>query len=218
MSARDDILARLRQARDAGALPPLPPRTSLPVTRLEDVHPATLQARFVAEVERVRGNVHAAADDEAARATLVALIRACGARRVAAWDDIGLSGWWPAVAALGAVRVGDGRSEAATAEVGVTGCDALIAATGTVALEAGPGRSRLASLMPPVHIVVGRERQLAPRLEDYFAAHREAGHLAFRRGSAVTLVTGPSRTADIEMQIVYGAHGPLQFHVILIAT
>lgn len=218
MSARDAILNRLRKTVANGPPVGLPaPAARVPVTRVDDISRPALRARFAVELERVRGRIHAAATDVEARSALEGILRGCGAARVAAWDDIPLTGWAETCAAAGVTPVGNDRAEAATADVGLTGCDAVIAATGTLALEGGPGRSRLASLLPPVHIVIARERQLVPRLEDYLERKRADGNAAYRRGSAVTLITGPSRTADIEMQIVYGAHGPLELHVILIA-
>lgn len=218
MSARDAILNRLRKTVSTGApvaLPDAAPR--MPVTRVDDVSRPALRSRFAAELERVRGRLHLAADEAEARAALADILRGCAATRIAAWDDVPLTGWADTCAALGAARVGDDRAEAATADLGLTGCDAVIAATGTLALEGGPGRSRLASLLPAIHVVIAREGQLVPRLEDYLAQKRAEGNAVYRRASAVTLITGPSRTADIEMQIVYGAHGPLELHVILIA-
>ncbi|MEO6060804.1 MAG: lactate utilization protein [Thermoflexales bacterium] len=218
MSARDAILNRLRKTVANGppvALPTAAPR--VPVTRIDDASGPALRARFAAELERVRGRLHPAANEAEARSALAAILRGCAAKRIAAWDDVPLTGWADTCAALGVSRVGDDRAEAATADIGLTGCDAVIAATGTLALEGGPGRSRLASLLPAVHVVIARERQLVPRLEDYLDQKRVEGNAVYRRGSALTLVTGPSRTADIEMQIVYGAHGPLELHVILIA-
>jgi L-lactate dehydrogenase complex protein LldG len=218
VSARDAILNRLRKTVSAGPPVRLPEAAArVPVTRVDDGTLPALRARFIAELERVRGSVHAAANEAEAREALAGILRDCGAKRIAAWDDIPLTGWREACAAAGAGVVGGDRREAAAADLGLTGCDAVIAATGTLALEGGPGRSRLASLLPPIHVVIARERQLVPRLEDYLEQQRAAGNGAYRRGSAVTLITGPSRTADIEMQIVYGAHGPLELRVILIA-
>ena len=218
MSARDAILNRLRKTVASGPPVTLPAAASrVPVTRVDDTARPALRARFAAELERVRGQLHAAANESEARGALAEILRGCDAKRIAVWDDVPLTGWADTCAALGVNRVGDDRAEAATADVGLTGCDAVIAATGTLALEGGPGRSRLASLLPAVHVVVAREGQLVARLEDYLERKRVDGNAAYRRGSAVTLITGPSRTADIEMQIVYGAHGPLALHVILIA-
>jgi L-lactate utilization protein LutC len=93
------------------------------------------------------------------------------------------------------------------ADVAVTGCDALVAETGSIALLSAPVETRLSTLMAPVHVVVGSERQLVPDMESVF--ERFAGRL--RPGAAtacLTFVTGPSRTTDIEKTLIFGVHGP----------
>lgn len=216
-SARDDILGRLRQA--IAQQPPFPDHPLapyLPVTRLapdED-----LKARFIAEVERVKGIVHVAPDEAAARHTLSDLLAGCNARRVTMWDEahIPLPGVAALLAELGITRVQGDNAQVATADVGITGADWAIAATGTLVLSSGPGKPRMASLLPPVHIAVLTEDRIVPRLEDYIAAQRAHRLGVFRRSSNVTLITGSSRTSDIEMHPVFGVHGPLELHVILI--
>ena len=74
----------------------------------------------------------------------------------------------------------------------------------------------MASLLPAVHIAIVTTDKLIPRLEDYIAAQRAGKLGVFRRSSAITLITGCSRTSDIEMHPVFGVHGPLELHVILI--
>lgn len=220
MSTRDAMLSKLRKALETGGPPAAPaaaPR--LPVTVIDAAaNRAELRSRFVAELARVRGVVYAVPDETSARATLRTILQEKKARRLAAWDDVPLAGWEALLSELAIERLADDRAAVATADVGLTGCDAVIAATGTLALEGGPGRSRLASLLPPIHVVIARESQLVPTLEDYLSAKKAGGLDAFQCGSAITLVTGPSRTADIEMQIVFGAHGPIELHVILIAA
>lgn len=216
-SAREDILGRLHQA--VAQRLPFPDRTApayLPVTRLapgED-----LKARFVAEVERVKGIVHLASDELVARRVLRDLLADRGVRRVTMWDEahIPLTSLMALLEEMGITRVQGDNAEVATADAGLTGADWAIATTGTLVLSSGPGKPRMASLLPPVHIAIVTEDRLVPRLEDYIAAQR-AQHLGiFRRSSNVTLITGSSRTSDIEMHPVFGVHGPLELHVILI--
>jgi len=104
---------------------------------------------------------------------------------------------------------GDGRpGDPWTSPVGVTWADLAIAETGTVLLSAGLDRPRLASLAPPVHIVLVREGDIVPHLEDAM------DHYASGRTSV--LITGPSRTADIEGVLVRGVHGPGQVIVVCV--
>ena len=107
---------------------------------------------------------------------------------------------------------GGWREAATRAELGVTGGLLAVASTGSVLLASGPGSSRLASLLPPAHLAVLPAGLLVPGFEDLFAA--VSGHLGERSGAV--LVTGPSRTADIEMTIVRGVHGPRAVHVLLV--
>jgi L-lactate dehydrogenase complex protein LldG len=115
-------------------------------------------------------------------------------------------------------RIQGDNAAVETAQAGITGCDAAIAATGTLVLRSGPGRSRMASLLPPLHIALVHTSQLLPRLEDWVATQTAAGLDEIRAASNVTLIIGCSRTADIEMSPVFGVHGPLAFHVILIGA
>jgi L-lactate dehydrogenase complex protein LldG len=216
-SARDDILKKLRDATATGK--PFPRDTTpamIPATQFagdED-----LATRFTAEVERVKGVVHAAENEANAMRVLQGLLRDKNVKRATMWDQqyIALPGIEPALSDLNIERVQGSDVDVATADAGITGCDWAIAATGTLVLSSGAGKPRMASLLPPVHIAIVTTDKLIPRLEDYIAAQR-AGRLGvFRRSSNVTLITGCSRTSDIEMHPVFGVHGPLELHVILI--
>ncbi|MDW8350661.1 MAG: lactate utilization protein [Anaerolineae bacterium] len=216
-SAREDILSRLRQAiAQRSPFPDHPPTQYLPVTRLSPDE--DLKARFVAEAERVKGNVQVMPDESAARRALRDLLISRDVRRVTMWDEphIPLSGVVALLDELGIARVQGDNATVATAEAGLTGADWAIAATGTLILSSGPGKPRMASLLPPVHIAILTEDRILPRLEDYIAAQRAQRLDVFRRSSNVTLITGSSRTSDIEMHPVFGVHGPLELHVILI--
>lgn len=95
-------------------------------------------------------------------------------------------------------------------QVAVTHCEALIAQTGSILLSSR-NAGRTGSIVPPCHIVLASERQILATPEQ---ALRAAGPLA-RTQSFVGVISGPSRTADIEKIIVHGAHGPRRVVVIL---
>jgi len=96
----------------------------------------------------------------------------------------------------------------AEADLGITEADALIAASGTLVLAAHSG-ARSVSLLPPVHVALVPAARAVP---DLAAALRRAG----RPDTCLTLVTGPSRTADIEKKLVVGVHGPCALHVVVV--
>jgi len=94
----------------------------------------------------------------------------------------------------------------------VTLAEALVAQTGSIFVSAACG-GRAASVVAPVHILVASIQQLVPDLGAAFERLRERG--AVENNSMLCLITGPSRTADIEKIIVMGAHGPRRVVVIL---
>lgn len=88
-------------------------------------------------------------------------------------------------------------------DAGITDTWAAVAETGALAIRSAAGLGRSLSLMPPVHIAIVEPKNLVPDLIDLAEKiERE------RVGGTVTLVAGPSKTADIEMNIVVGVHGP----------
>ncbi len=111
------------------------------------------------------------------------------------------------------------RNDMAQADMGITGVDYAIAETGTCALVPRQGVSRLVSILPPVHVAVIEAHQVYETLDDLFALRR----LAFMEGqgdmgSYLSLITGPSRTADIEQTLVTGVHGPMVVHMVILET
>jgi L-lactate dehydrogenase complex protein LldG len=103
----------------------------------------------------------------------------------------------------------------AAVRVGLTGVNAALAATGSLVLLSGSGRSRAASLLPPVHIAVVAADQIVADLESWWVAQTAAGLDHIRQCSNVVIITGPSRTADIAMQLIMGMHGPRELHLII---
>ena len=85
-----------------------------------------------------------------------------------------------------------------------------LADTGSVVLAASPGEPRANSLLPAVHVTLLREDRILAGLEELFAA--VGGALP----SALAIVTGPSRSADIEQRLTVGVHGPREVHVVLL--
>lgn len=101
----------------------------------------------------------------------------------------------------------------AAVDAGVTGCDALIAQTGSVLITAASCGGRALSVLPPHHVVVATRDQLVPDLTAaYQGLHRRYGQAM---PGSLSLITGPSRTGDIERILVLGAHGPGRLTIVL---
>lgn len=110
------------------------------------------------------------------------------------------------------------RSEIIESGLGITGADYAVAETGSVVVLPRKGMSRLVSLVPPVHLAIVRAKDVVESLDDVFLFQRQdylqnGGDM----GSYLNFITGPSRTADIEMKLVIGVHGPREVHLVLLA-
>jgi L-lactate dehydrogenase complex protein LldG len=102
------------------------------------------------------------------------------------------------------------RGEAPAIEgAGVSRASYALADTGSVVLAASPEEPRAASLLPEVHVTFVSEDAILPGLEELFAA------VGDDLPSSLAIVTGPSRSADIEQQLTVGVHGPGEVHVVI---
>jgi L-lactate utilization protein LutC len=101
-----------------------------------------------------------------------------------------------------------------TPKVGISGVVHLVAETGSVVVASRPDDPRSVSLLPPVHIAVASRRQLLPDLFDLFDA-LAIKDVDAELPSCLCLITGPSKTGDIELKLVTGVHGPGEIHVVV---
>jgi len=129
------------------------------------------------------------------------IIADLGAQRVAVSDA-------PELAEFGVVP---GASDLFDFEVGITNAQAAIADTGTLVLDSSRERNRLVSVVPPVHIAIVAASRIYPALADVLAMLQSGTELS----PAITFITGPSRTADIELTLTIGVHGPQELYVIV---
>jgi len=97
--------------------------------------------------------------------------------------------------------------------VGVTGAFAGIAETGTLMVVSGPDTPASTSLLPETHVAILDARRIVPRMEEAWDLARQA-YGQFPR--AINFISGPSRTGDIEQQLVLGAHGPYRVHIVVV--
>lgn len=213
MSAKDRILGRLRAVQQPFAdVPPVESRRNM--VPLADQSLETLKARFIQEADKASMHIHHVADHEAAIEQILSLIG--DDQAISRWDSeqIGIPGLEEALDSAGIQRA---DTNDGSIRVGLTGADAALAATGSLVIGSGSGRSRLASLVPSAHVAVLRESQIVADLETWFEQQRAAGLDDFRETSNITLITGSSRTADIAQELILGAHGPTEVHIILLA-
>ncbi len=204
-SAREAILGALRDGLRGATVPPLPGVRERTLAREQYL------ATFTSMLTRVGGTVDVVADLAAARARIGALLAESGTRTVACSDAPELRDLLsPAVRTLPHDAP---RTELLAADCGLTSAQFGIAETGTLVLCSGDERHRLASLLPARHVCVLPRSRLRGTLAEALAALHHGGAPSSR---TITFVTGPSRTADIELTLVVGVHGPKFLHVVVI--
>lgn len=178
--------------------------------------PADLTARFMqratdmeSTVERIAGRSEIPA--RVARyldvLTLPPALAAQRSREGVCWPEFADLDWAGAGLAIAP------RPTAGDDRLGVTGAFCAIAETGTLVLLAGAATPTATMLLPDTHVAVVPAARIVAGMEDAFALiRRERGMLP----RAVNLVSGPSRTGDIEQTIVLGAHGPYRVHILVV--
>lgn len=226
-TSREKILSNLRAARQP--FPDAPPRPGeyLPVTRVDDLSADALLERFCAELVQLKGEAFPIENEEAACRKTLDLLQTHQATHALAWDFryIPVRGLDRAIRDLGiTITTPDIHDEfrAETlqylegAQVGITGVDFAIAATGTLIVSTAAGKGRIPTVLPPAHIAIIRQDQILPRLENWIAYQRANGLPTIHDSANVCFISGPSRTGDIEKQLVLGMHGPGQVQVVII--
>lgn len=107
----------------------------------------------------------------------------------------------------------DGIARSAEADIGITGAMYGVALTGSIVVDASRAKGRTASLLPPVHVALVRVNNLLATPGEVFERLASQGNAL---PSNLVLITGPSRSSDIEMQLTLGVHGPQTLIVLLL--
>jgi L-lactate dehydrogenase complex protein LldG len=225
--ARERILLAVREGLKRAVLPDAGESGARRPAQPSAIPPAGGEFdRFCQVLESLTGRVHHATDAADVPEIIAGIAAGYGASTFISWNerDIGVDGLFAALASCGLSRVEydvpsapDERLAEATAlagiGLGITGADAAVADAGAIVLAHGPGRGRLASLLTPVHVAVLRRDAVWASLPALLAARPDL----LARGSNLAVIAGPSRTADIEMTLMHGVHGPKHVHVVVVA-
>ena len=196
-----------------GPHPPPPPPEDVPEVRYRSLDgvdpgdPAALRPTFVGAAGRAAAVVHER-DDLAA--VVAAIVEEHGVRNAVVSAEPEAEAVGELLAGLGVAVAAYDPVAGAAADLGVTSAVAGIAATGSIVVDAAAAGGRGGSLLPPVHLCVLPAGRLVATPSD-----------VFRRGSRPlpsnrVVITGPSRTGDIEQIITMGAHGPVAVHIVLV--
>jgi L-lactate dehydrogenase complex protein LldG len=193
---------------------PSPPVIDESITRL--VSPGVdLVDRFIRSAQAAKLHVHPAEMSQLA-AAVVGYLKKVNARSVVItacelFDSVGL------IDAIRAADIDVVRWDQTTldasydVEVGITDVWRAVAETGSLVVKSSASHGRAVSLVPPYHVAVVRKSQIVPDLIDVLNDVQREG-----AGTGIVMITGPSKTADIEMNLVVGVHGPGEVEVFVV--
>jgi L-lactate dehydrogenase complex protein LldG len=191
-----------------------------------------LVEKFQTEFELVSGEFIRAASNEEAVHSLCELIQSSGVRSVAISDHQicerlqlkeALQTALPEIQVIKESIDSESsydrrhlKSTLSHFRLSVTGAEFLIAESGTIVVIAGTQASRQISLLPEIHVVLATPQQIYPNLAEAFQVIQKNGRS--HPASAITLITGPSRTADIEKVLIKGVHGPTRIVTMMLES
>ena len=111
----------------------------------------------------------------------------------------------------------DHRRQLIRSYIGITSADFCVARSATLVMRTRPGQPRAVSLVPSVHVAVIRLDQVIDDLKElYFRLRWDPDEQKLGLTNCMTFISGPSKTGDIELEMVYGAHGPRQVHIFVV--
>ncbi len=208
MSARDEILGRIRATRNAAQVQPTAPVYN----RRWEAPREEIVARFVQRLSDYHVTVLRARTENEVRGVAERQLAARGIRHLVVPPDLPAS--WRPNAPAAVDDAGLSFDDLDAADGAMTGSFMGIAETGTVVLDTGLGQGRRAlTLLPDYHLCVVRESAVVGSVPEAIAALQPR----VAHGSPITFFSGPSATADIELDRVEGVHGPRVLDVILVA-
>ena len=183
-----------------------------------------LTARFIQEATGVRAQVHRVSDE---RQIVGKIAELCASQngevaisRAELFREMDLPG---NLVARGLSIFADHEADherltarLAKCGVGVTAADYAIAETGTLVLSSDEQNALLVSLLPPIHIAVVRSEQMIASIDQAISRINNERMTRADPTRSISMITGPSRTSDVELVLSIGVHGPKELHVIIL--
>ncbi|MCE4563614.1 LUD domain-containing protein [Maribellus sp. CM-23] len=203
-SAREEILNRLQQAThpEPDEIPDFNTPVYFPIDQ-------PLELAFKENLEKISGNVVLCESETDLYKRLKKFLEAFSPEKIYCNETLLQQGLKE-----NGIGFSSGSELPSDLEAGITSCEFLIAHTGSVMVSSAIEGGRRMFVYPPVHIVIARKDQLVAYLDEAYTAIQNKYKDILP--SHIALITGPSRTADIEKTLVMGAHGPRAIHVFIV--
>ena len=190
------------------------------VQKLIEEQQGNLETQFIGELNKVNTNVIEAGSEDEVKSFLQDIIKEKELKSFAIWEsqflkeinlkqdfkDTGLK-----------LITAKNKNRMANADIGITEVDYAIADTGTLVLLTDKNQPRSVSLLPPIHIAIVRPENLVRNINDLFIILKSRLQNSEDITSCMTFITGPSRTADIELSLTLGVHGPKELYVLILS-
>jgi L-lactate dehydrogenase complex protein LldG len=242
MKARDEILFNIRDAKlgrgDETGTPLFKKRSREELSqkwgeieRQRASQMEELVETFKRECESILGKVYVAENKEQVWESLSGILKEAGTKKIMKWaspvlerieinsllDFLGVEDLFSeAKDSSQDLKRKDYFDIVKEAELGISGVDYGLADTGTLVLRALSGQDRSASLLPPSHVAIMEAERILPSSDDFLVKLQLEVTENGTFDSCLSLITGPSKTADIEMNLILGVHGPKNLHVIIL--
>ncbi len=222
-NSREEILHNIRQGLK-GVSVPMPESPTLKaeaheVCNITDKTRERLKTQFTEELDNVNTHLIEASDEKEIKSSLLNLIKEKELQSFSIWEsrylkEINLKQELKN-AGLKLVTAKN-KNRIAESEIGITEVDYAIADTGTLVLLTNKNQPRTVSLLPPIHLAIVRPKNLVRNIEDLFIILKSKLQEGDNITNCMTFITGPSRTADIELNLTLGVHGPKELYVVML--
>jgi L-lactate dehydrogenase complex protein LldG len=215
MTAREQILGDVRKAlKRAAGQPPLSEAAPLsaPTLRIPRSDRNLYADLFVQKFENLGGKAFRVRDASAVVPAIAELLdrKSAVASNSPFLRRCGVTGLPQVHSAF--IERDEVKEACAAADVGITSVDYALAATGTFVMLSSPSEARLVSLLPPAHIAIFPRSRILANLDELLSVLPRPAD----QTSSMVLITGPSRTADIEQILVRGVHGPGEIYAVIV--
>lgn len=201
------VIENIRRSLGRTAQTPLSPRPAISESRQPESKDAEIE-KFLNEVRKLSGVGQKLSPSEI-EAALKTLVEEQKIKKATAWETPSLRqlGVREILNSLGVVLVSPNarKEEMALCDLGITEADFLLPETGTLGLRSSALQPRAVSLLPRVHLAIVRPELLRADMHQVFAEAKDSHYLVF--------ITGASRTADIELTVTLGVHGPRYLYI-----